>query len=75
MKNLENLDISQIVRNGNEDNYDFINQLNCPLTATAYTELIPLSIFIAGFKCPVCYHFYECGLRKLFNISTDMRKD
>lgn len=72
---VETLNISSIVRSDNEEAYDFINSLNCPLTAATVNELIPLSIFIAGFKCPECYHFYECGLRKTFNISTAIKKN
>lgn len=63
----EQVDICQMVRKGQENDYDFVNNLSCPLTAIALDEMIVLAVFIGKVKCPNCTHYKWCKLRKKFN--------
>lgn len=65
---LEQMDICAIVRKGQEEDYDFVNNMKCPLTASVCDDLIVISVFIAKMKCPNCNHYEWCKLRKRFNI-------
>lgn len=63
----EQFDICQMVRKGQEDDYDFVNGLSCPLTATAVDSLLIIAVFIGKMKCVNCNHCERCKLRKTFN--------
>jgi hypothetical protein len=63
----EQVDICQMVRKGQEDDYDFVNSLSCPLTATAIDSLLIIAVFIGKMKCADCNHYERCKLRKIFN--------
>lgn len=65
---IEQLDICKMVRAGQEQDYDFVDSLGCPLTAITVDNLIVIAVFLAKFKCGNCTHYNFCKLRKQFNL-------
>lgn len=65
---IEQLNICKMVRAGQEQDYDFVDNLGCPLTAVTVDNLIVIAVFLAKFKCCKCIHYNFCKLRKQFNL-------